>query len=67
MIKYKVSQLFRDIFDMDSKWNLIESLVKIHANYTSRKYILCNCLNTKNYSYSVLQCELVICNNVMNT
>lgn len=67
MIKYKVSQFFRDIFDMDSNWNLIESLVKIHANYTSRKYILCNWLNTKNYSYSILQCELVICNNVMNT
>lgn len=45
MIKYKVSQLFRDIFDMDSNWNLIESLVKIHANYTSRKYILCTVID----------------------
>lgn len=43
----KVLQLFCDVFDMESKWNLIESLVnylQIHANYTSLKYILCNWL-----------------------
>lgn len=46
----KVLQFFCDVFDMESKWNLIESLVnylQIHANYTSLKYILCNWLQEK--------------------